>query len=173
MSPASAAPEGGRKVQPWTDEAKFQLLLRIVAQLREGGRPIDWQKINIPGRTTKSLQNTWSLINKSIAAFEEADKANGSGQDGGGRASPAKNATPRRKTPSKNKALAFHEAQDEDDEDPPKLVMPLKRKAEESPTRGNAKKLGRGTKRDPDDVDHDDKIKLELLEHVGGYVTDE
>ncbi|GFP53269.1 hypothetical protein ACSS6W_000765 [Trichoderma asperelloides] len=58
----------------WTDEAKFQFLLRIVAQLKEDGRSIKWDKINLPGRTVKSLQNMWTKINKQIADFEAQDK---------------------------------------------------------------------------------------------------
>lgn len=81
----------------WTDEAKvrstlkpssldianrgchisysqFQFLLRIVAQLKGDGRGIKWEKINIPGRTPKSLQNMWTKINKQINEFEAREK---------------------------------------------------------------------------------------------------
>ncbi|KAL7922363.1 hypothetical protein ACQKWADRAFT_313251 [Trichoderma austrokoningii] len=34
----------------WTDAEKYQFLLRIVTQLKEGGRPIKWERINLPGR---------------------------------------------------------------------------------------------------------------------------
>lgn len=50
---------------------QFQFLLRIVAQLKEdSGRSISWTKLNMPGRTTKSLQNMWTKIQKDIAALE-------------------------------------------------------------------------------------------------------
>ncbi|KIE02092.1 hypothetical protein MAJ_01750, partial [Metarhizium majus ARSEF 297] len=58
------------KALPWTEEAKFQFLIRIVAQLRENGRSINWQKIDMPGRTVKSMQNMWTKINKMIAEVE-------------------------------------------------------------------------------------------------------
>ncbi|QPG94857.1 hypothetical protein C2857_007162 [Epichloe festucae Fl1] len=110
----SSAASGARQPrgQPWTQEAKYQLLLRIIAQLREGGKPIDWQKIDLPGRTTKSLQNTWSLIKKSIDEFEERGEGEGS--------PPSKSATlfaARKKGPSKARAMALEEAQDDDDDD--------------------------------------------------------
>lgn len=50
---------------------QFQFLVRIVAQLRESGRSINWQKIEMPGRTVKSMQNMWTKINKLIAEVEQ------------------------------------------------------------------------------------------------------
>ncbi|KAG5916325.1 hypothetical protein E4U42_007710, partial [Claviceps africana] len=78
MSPASAT-DGARKPQAWTESAK----------LREG-RVIDWTKINMPGRTPKSLQNTWFILKK---AWEESEKADGVCMDSGGGGSPAKSTT--------------------------------------------------------------------------------
>ncbi|EHK22345.1 uncharacterized protein TRIVIDRAFT_200670 [Trichoderma virens Gv29-8] len=84
----------------WTDEAKF--LLRIVAQLKGDGRGISikWEKINIPGRTPKSLQNMWTKINKQIAEFEARE----SGGEGSAVAVPAK---PRKRVPAGKKGLAM------------------------------------------------------------------
>ncbi|UKZ73951.1 hypothetical protein TrVFT333_001605 [Trichoderma virens FT-333] len=86
----------------WTDEAKFQFLLRIVAQLKGDGRGISikWEKINIPGRTPKSLQNMWTKINKQIAEFEARE----SGGEGSAVAVPAK---PRKRVPAGKKGLAM------------------------------------------------------------------
>ncbi|TWU76539.1 hypothetical protein ED733_007756 [Metarhizium rileyi] len=58
---------------PWTEEAKFLFLVRIVAQLRENGRSINWHKVSMPGRTVKSMQNMWTKINKMIAEVEAED----------------------------------------------------------------------------------------------------
>jgi hypothetical protein len=63
--------------------------LRIVAQLKEDGRSIKWEKINLPGRTVKSLQNMWTKINKQIADFEA--------QENNGEPTPVK--TPRKRGP--------------------------------------------------------------------------
>ncbi|KAM0261660.1 hypothetical protein ACHAQJ_002111 [Trichoderma viride] len=79
----------------WTEEAKFQFLLRIVAQLKEDGRTIKWEKINLPGRTTKSLKNMWTKINKQIADFEAQEKS--------GEPTPVK--TPGKRGPPKKKSL--------------------------------------------------------------------
>jgi hypothetical protein len=95
----SSGEKNDGKGLPWTEEAKvgilyvaavlnlcqqsvlltlvffflvqFQFLIRIVAQLRENGRTINWQKINMPGRTVKSMQNMWTKINKMIAEAEQ------------------------------------------------------------------------------------------------------
>ncbi|PTB60766.1 hypothetical protein M431DRAFT_12616 [Trichoderma harzianum CBS 226.95] len=80
----------------WTEDAKF--LLRIVAQLKGDGRGIKWEKINIPGRTVKSLQNMWTKINKQINDFEAREN---SGE--GSLVIPAK---PRKRGPPRKKALA-------------------------------------------------------------------
>lgn len=69
MSDGEVGTEG--KSSAWTEAAKFQLLLRIVAQLREDGKSINWTKVNMPGRTTKSLQNMWTKINKDILSLVE------------------------------------------------------------------------------------------------------
>ncbi|UKZ60384.1 uncharacterized protein TrAtP1_001665 [Trichoderma atroviride] len=63
-----------KSTSAWTDEAKFQFLLRVVAQLKEDGRSIKWEKINLPGRTPKSLMHMWAKINKQIAEFETAER---------------------------------------------------------------------------------------------------
>ncbi|KAL7926671.1 hypothetical protein ACQKWADRAFT_309484 [Trichoderma austrokoningii] len=56
----------------WTDAEK----------LKEGGRPIKWEKINLPGRNVKSLQNMWTKINKQIRDL--------GAQDGDGEPAPVK-----------------------------------------------------------------------------------
>lgn len=53
--------------------SQFQFLLRVVAQLKEDGRSIKWEKINLPGRTPKSLMHMWAKINKQITEFETAE----------------------------------------------------------------------------------------------------
>ncbi|KAG5933927.1 hypothetical protein E4U53_000818 [Claviceps sorghi] len=147
MSPASAT-DGARKPQAWTESAK----------LREG-RAIDWSKINMPGRTPKSLQNTWFSLKKT---WEESEKAEGVDVDNGGSGeSPAKSTTPRKKLPSKKKAMPFQDAQDDDDDDDkksPKKATGLKKRAAE----GQGKKLKCATKHEPDD---EDDQKVDLLEH--------
>ncbi|KAG5992352.1 hypothetical protein E4U43_003806 [Claviceps pusilla] len=159
MSPASAADGAGRKPQAWTEQAKLQLLWRINTQLRDGGRPIDWNKINMPGRTPKSLQNTWFSIKKVMAELDEKEKTDGVGMDNDSvSGSPAKSATPRKRLPSKNKAMALKEAQDDDDEDDKTAL--LKRKSEIE-AGGKGKKLKGTIKNDPD---HEDDEKLDILE---------
>lgn len=68
---------------------QYQLLLRIIAQLREDGRTIKWDKINFPGRNVKSMKNIWTRINKQIADLDT--------QENDGEPTPVK--TPRKKGP--------------------------------------------------------------------------
>lgn len=91
---------------PWTEEAKVnnshpltvtlthltsgqvQFLLRIISQYRSEGKSISWSKIEMPGRTTKGLQNMWTKINKTIDELD-AQQQNG----GNAPATPVKKAT--------------------------------------------------------------------------------
>ncbi|KAL6836391.1 hypothetical protein J3E69DRAFT_27474 [Trichoderma sp. SZMC 28015] len=82
----------------WTEDAKFQFLLRIVAQLKGDGRGIKWEKINIPGRTVKSLQNMWTKINKQINDFEARENS--------GEGSLVIPTRPRKRGPPRKKDLA-------------------------------------------------------------------
>ncbi|TQV98724.1 hypothetical protein V2A60_007570 [Cordyceps javanica] len=58
--------------QAWTDEARFQFLLRVISQLQRSGQSIKWDEINIPGRTQKSLQHQWAKIKTQVAELEKA-----------------------------------------------------------------------------------------------------
>ncbi|KKP05033.1 hypothetical protein THAR02_02820 [Trichoderma harzianum] len=82
----------------WTEDAKFQFLLRIVAQLKGDGRGIKWEKIVIPGRTPKSLKNMWTKINKQINDFEARENS--------GEGFLVVPATPRKRGPPRKKDLA-------------------------------------------------------------------
>ncbi|KAL7963342.1 hypothetical protein V8C34DRAFT_89345 [Trichoderma compactum] len=93
----------------WTEEAKFQFLLRIVAQLKGDGRGIKWEKITIPGRTAKSLKNMWTKINKQINDLEAREN---SGEDFV--VVPAK---PRKRGPPRRKDLAKTAGQGDQDVD--------------------------------------------------------
>ncbi|KAJ6789314.1 hypothetical protein PWT90_01054 [Aphanocladium album] len=55
----------------WTDEARFQFLLRVVAQLQRSGQSIKWDEIDMPGRTPKSLQHQWAKIKALVAELEK------------------------------------------------------------------------------------------------------
>lgn len=66
----SAPGEGGLAMLTLAKQCQF--LLHIIAQLKGDGKAISWSKINMPGRTTKSLQNMWTKINKTIAEMEAA-----------------------------------------------------------------------------------------------------
>ncbi|KAK5998516.1 hypothetical protein PT974_00895 [Cladobotryum mycophilum] len=116
-----ATPEG--KVLAWTEEAKYQFLLRIIAQLKEDGRPIRWERINMPGRTTKSLQNMWTKIKKAV---DEIEKETASG-------TPAKTSAKKassRGRPKKSILVQQDDDVDDDEEDnfaPIPLKLPKKR----------------------------------------------
>ncbi|KAM3483258.1 hypothetical protein MY8738_003333 [Beauveria namnaoensis] len=56
----------------WTEESKYQFLLRIIGQFQRNGQSIKWDEINIPGRTQKSLQHQWAKIKSQVAELEKA-----------------------------------------------------------------------------------------------------
>ncbi|OAA41230.1 hypothetical protein BBO_05766 [Beauveria brongniartii RCEF 3172] len=56
----------------WTEEARYQFLLRIIGQLQRNGQSIKWDEINIPGRTQKSLQHQWAKIRTQVADLEKS-----------------------------------------------------------------------------------------------------
>ncbi|KEY65551.1 hypothetical protein S7711_08231 [Stachybotrys chartarum IBT 7711] len=119
MAASDMSPEkGDSKAGAWTEEAKYQFLLRVVAQLKEDGKSINWSRINMPGRTTKSLQNMWTKINKSVSELEEA-------QDGTSPAKPKKVSTPR-STPSKKRTRESLVEGSKDDLDEKPFKKPLK-----------------------------------------------
>ncbi|KAF5691108.1 hypothetical protein FCIRC_516 [Fusarium circinatum] len=112
------------KPNAWTDEAKNELLLRIIAQLKPEGKSINWSEINMEGRTVKSLQNQWTFFNKKIEAFKAQSN------DGSAPSPPAKKATPGRKRGPKAKKGADS---DEDNVYETSKVTPRKRRAPKTP----------------------------------------
>ncbi|KAM3531297.1 hypothetical protein NHJ13051_000865 [Beauveria bassiana] len=60
------------KSAAWTEEARYQFLLRIIGQFQRNGQSIKWDEINIPGRTQKSLQHQWAKIKSQVAELEKA-----------------------------------------------------------------------------------------------------
>ncbi|KAL7916077.1 hypothetical protein GGI35DRAFT_18012 [Trichoderma velutinum] len=120
---------------------EIQFLLRIVAQLKGDGRGIKWEKINIPGRTVKSLQNMWSKINKQINDFEARENS------GEGfvvvPAKPKKRGPPRKKGSAKTAGQADEDLDDDSSDLKQKLLK--KRAAEdyEDERLGGVKKRAR------------------------------
>ncbi|KAI6785143.1 uncharacterized protein J7T54_006785 [Emericellopsis cladophorae] len=64
--------ETNAKAGAWTEAAKLEFLLRIIAVYKDN-KPMPWSRINMPGRTQKSLQNQWTKIQKDIAALADGD----------------------------------------------------------------------------------------------------
>ncbi|RGP73492.1 hypothetical protein FSPOR_2074 [Fusarium sporotrichioides] len=109
------------KTNAWTDEAKNELLLRIIAQLKPEGKSINWNEINMEGRTMKSLQNQWTAFNKKIDALK---------QQSADSPSPAAKKTPGRKRGPKPKTPKTVGSDDDDgDYGSPKKSTPRKRRA--------------------------------------------
>ncbi|KAJ4138271.1 hypothetical protein NW768_002092 [Fusarium equiseti] len=108
------------KANAWTDEAKCELLLRIIAQLKSDGKGINWNEIQMEGRTMKSLQNQWTAFNKRIEAIKQTNLDS----------PPPPKKTPGRKRAPKVKApkAPKHIGSDEEDEDY-ESVTPRKRRA--------------------------------------------
>ncbi|EQL03426.1 hypothetical protein G6O67_000744 [Ophiocordyceps sinensis] len=113
------------KPMAWTEEAKTQFLLRIIAQLRGDGKSINWTRLQMEGRTTKSLQNQWFKITKEIAEMESAEN----GENGASTPTKPK-ATPRKaraKKADKSDTLVVPRASDDDEGSVEVKVTPRKR----------------------------------------------
>ncbi|KAF5666202.1 hypothetical protein FHETE_6324 [Fusarium heterosporum] len=108
------------KTNAWTEEAKNELLLRIIAQLKPEGKSINWSEIHMEGRTIKSLQNQWTFFNKRMEAYKN------NSADGITPATPVKKTPARKRTPKLKKAA---DCEDDDEFASPKNVTPRKRRA--------------------------------------------
>ncbi|CAM1511448.1 Fc.00g089610.m01.CDS01 [Cosmosporella sp. VM-42] len=129
--------EATGKAMAWTEEAKFQFLLRIVAQYKDDGKAINWSRVQMAGRTTKSLQNMWTKINKQVADLEAE-------QNGSAPPTPAKKATPRKKAPKKEPVA-------EDDEDGDAEAVTPKKTPRKRAAPGTATKRGKKAKKESDE----------------------
>ncbi|SPJ76201.1 uncharacterized protein FTOL_05932 [Fusarium torulosum] len=118
------------KTNAWTEEAKNELLLRIIAQLKPEGKAINWSEIRMEGRTVKSLQNQWTAFNKKMEAYKHGSA------DGSAPATPIKKTPARKRTPKAKKV----DSEEEDEYDGPKKVTPRKRRATKAETPENAAK---------------------------------
>ncbi|KAH7238269.1 hypothetical protein BKA59DRAFT_240574 [Fusarium tricinctum] len=118
------------KTNAWTEEAKNELLLRIIAQLKPEGKGINWSEIHMEGRTVKSLQNQWTAFNKKMEAYKHGSA------DGSAPATPIKRTPARKRTPKAKKA----DSEDDHEYGSPKKVTPRKRRATKTETPENAAK---------------------------------
>ena len=62
--------------------------------MKPDGKGINWSEINMPGRTVKSLQNQWTILNKKMEAYKQQST------DGSAPTTPAK------KTPGRPFAIS-------------------------------------------------------------------
>ncbi|EWG45179.1 hypothetical protein FVEG_06083 [Fusarium verticillioides 7600] len=141
------------KPNAWTDEAKNELLLRIIAQLKPEGKSINWSEINMEGRTVKSLQNQWTFFNKKIEAFKAQST------DGSSPSTPAKKVTPRKRVPKPKKG-----GSDEEDAYETPKVTPRKRRAPKTPDsepKAVKKELSDATVKD-EEMDDDNNVTGEI-----------
>ncbi|RBQ72935.1 hypothetical protein FVER53590_06083 [Fusarium verticillioides] len=141
------------KPNAWTDEAKNELLLRIIAQLKPEGKSINWSEINMEGRTVKSLQNQWTFFNKKIEAFKAQST------DGSSPSTPAKKVTPRKRVPKPKKG-----GSDEEDAYETPKVTPRKRRAPKTPdseSKAVKKELSDATVKD-EEMDGDNNVTGEI-----------
>ncbi|KAJ6789313.1 hypothetical protein PWT90_01053 [Aphanocladium album] len=111
------------KASVWTEEAKYELLLRVIHQLKQG-KSINWSGIRMKDRNTKSLTNVWTKINKDMAELEDLEDTSGSATT-----------TPKKGPATKRKAVKKNEDDDEAPETPVKKrgrCAPIKNEKKES-----------------------------------------
>ncbi|KAK1699856.1 hypothetical protein BDP55DRAFT_723491 [Colletotrichum godetiae] len=120
---SEAAPAGAR-VGAWTDAARFQLVLRVLATVLPEGKGVEWKNVSMEGRTTKALQGQWTAI---VAQMRELN----TGENG---EAPAPKPKTPRKTAAKKKAVTTAEDDeeangDQEGSEETKAVTPKKRAA--------------------------------------------
>ncbi|KAJ2972471.1 hypothetical protein NQ176_g7138 [Zarea fungicola] len=96
------------KASIWTEEAKYELLLRIIHHLKQN-KTINWSRIKMKDRTTKSMTNVWTKINKDIAELDDLDDGTGSAIT-----------TPKKGNATKRKPTAQGDDGHEEPETPPR-----------------------------------------------------
>ncbi|KAG9259267.1 uncharacterized protein F5Z01DRAFT_632338 [Emericellopsis atlantica] len=121
-----------------TDRPQLEFLLRIIAVYKDN-KPMPWSRINMPGRTQKSLQNQWTKIQKDIAALTDGDPET------------ALKVTPRKRG---KKAVGIENG-DDDEED-----TPTKKKAR-TPTKAKDKAVKKEVKNEGLTDDEDIIVKKE------------
>ena len=48
---------------------KVHLLFNMVAAFRQDGQSIPWNRVTLPGRTTKSCMHMWAKINTKMTSY--------------------------------------------------------------------------------------------------------
>ncbi|OBS21442.1 hypothetical protein FPOA_07780 [Fusarium poae] len=140
------------KTNAWTDEAKNELLLRIIAQLKPEGKSINWNEITMEGRTMKSLQNQWTAFNKKIDALK---------QQAADAPSPPAKKTPGRKRGPKPKTPKMVGSDEDDDYESLKKSTPRKRRApkteidDENSTKAIKMEINETIKAEDGEFDHE------------------
>ncbi|KAI9902708.1 hypothetical protein N3K66_002060 [Trichothecium roseum] len=119
----------------WTEKATNEFLLRIIKQYKKERKSINWKTFNMPGRTTKSLQNMWTKVNKQLEELPDGE--------GGSEPTPVKRV--------RKKAIKKELGEEGDDEQPLTPVAGKKRAAPKTPKANKRVKKEAASPEDNDD----------------------
>ncbi|SPN99655.1 uncharacterized protein DNG_02507 [Cephalotrichum gorgonifer] len=106
----------------WTEAENSRLLMQVIAQLKPEKGGIDWDRINIEGRTKKACQNTWF---KFMTTHKQQLEAAG---EGGGDVPPSPAKVPARKRKGKKEPQQTNADDGEDVPSPTKKPRARQRK---------------------------------------------
>ncbi|KAI2779116.1 hypothetical protein F4815DRAFT_446717 [Daldinia loculata] len=68
--------------KPWSPQEKLEFLLQVIDRVHPSGKGIPFAELKMPGRTIRSLQNTWTNLRAEAAAYRNGNKNdNDSGQE--------------------------------------------------------------------------------------------
>ncbi|KAI1776901.1 hypothetical protein F4818DRAFT_440296 [Hypoxylon cercidicola] len=121
--------------KPWTDGEKMAFLNQVIAQLLPRGSTINYKTLNMPGRTTKSLQHLMNKIRTEGAAYRGQSSRSSQSltattpEATTDRATPPPNPTrtlPSRRARNK-RPLVFNDDDDDDEEEDHKTAPRIKR----------------------------------------------
>ncbi|OTB19983.1 hypothetical protein K445DRAFT_363325 [Daldinia sp. EC12] len=121
---------GGKGGKSWSPQEKLNLLIQVIDRINPAGRGIPFAELNMPGRTVRSLKNTWTGLRAEAAAYRTSNgKDNDNDQEAGtathtngnsSKKSLAKSvdtATPRRGSRQRTQKRSYSEWVSDDEED--------------------------------------------------------
>ncbi|KAI1481586.1 hypothetical protein F4774DRAFT_374508 [Daldinia eschscholtzii] len=64
---------GGKGGKAWSPQEKLNLLIQVIDRINPAGRGIPFAELNMPGRTVRSLKNTWTGLRAEAAAYRTSN----------------------------------------------------------------------------------------------------
>ncbi|OTA96113.1 hypothetical protein M434DRAFT_28199 [Hypoxylon sp. CO27-5] len=134
----------------WSQQEKICFLVQIVEQLSTSKGGIPYKKVDLPGRTEKSMTHTWGHLRAEAAAFRQAladgQEATGPLKTNGNNkraAAKSTDAAPRRSSRKRTHSGPYLDSLSDDDED--KVPVKKARLSSDEKTLSGSQDMGEDT----------------------------